>query len=70
MKLFIHPTQATSLAEIFARMAVGPIPPWMILLAVLVFAAGIAAAVVAAARYGFSEDEIRGLERDRGRWRV
>jgi|KBSSwiStaDraftv2_1062776.scaffolds.fasta_scaffold341487_2 uncharacterized membrane protein len=70
MKLFVHPTQATSVAEIFARMAVGPIPPWMILLAFLVFAGGIAAALVGAARYGFSEDEIKGLERDRQRWKV
>jgi len=70
LKLFIHPTQAASMAEIFARMAVGPIPPWMVLLAFLVFAGGIVAAVVAASRYGFSEDEIRGLERDRGRWKV
>ncbi len=70
MKLFIHPTQATSVAEIFARMAVGPIPPWMILLAFLSFAGGIAAACVAAARYGVSEDEIKGLERDRQRWKV
>jgi len=70
MKLFIHPTQATNASEVFARMAVGPIPPWMVLLAFLVFAGGIAAALVAAARYGFSEDEIKGLERDRQRWKV
>lgn len=70
MKLFIHPTQATSVAEIFSRMAVGPLPPWMVLLVFAVFAGAIVAALYAAARYGFSVDEIRGLERDRQRWKV
>jgi uncharacterized membrane protein len=70
LKLFVHPTPARSAAEIFARMAVGPMPPWVVLLCGLTFVGLIVAALFAASRYGVSEDEIRGLERDRERWKV
>lgn len=70
VKLFIHPTQATSLAEIYARMAVGPVAGWVVLLSGLTFLGGMIAALVAAWRAGLPVDEVRGLERDLAHWKV
>jgi uncharacterized membrane protein len=70
LKLFVHPTPAHSAAEIFGRMAVGPLPPWVILLSGLALAAFIGAGLYAAARTDICEDEIRGLERDLDHWKV
>ena len=70
LKLFIHPTEARSLATLYERMAVGPIPSWMVLLICLSFCGLIAAALVASHRRGVVVDEIRGLEQDLARWKV
>jgi len=70
VKLFIHPAHAGSLGEIFGRMAVGVIPPWVILSFGLTFVGLILAALVACARRGLPVDEIKGLERDLAQWKV
>jgi uncharacterized membrane protein len=70
MKLFIHPVQANSLAEIYGRMATGPIPGWAVLLAAAGFFAGMIASLVAAWRSGLPVDEVRGLDRDLAHWKV
>jgi uncharacterized membrane protein len=70
VKLFVHPVEAGSLGEIYRRMAVGPIPPWVVLLSGLTFLAIIAAALFAAWRRGLPIDEIKGLEQDLAQWKV
>ena len=70
VKLFIHPTQAADFTTVYARMAVGPIAGWVVLLSGLTFLGGMIAALVAAWRVGLLVDEIRGLERDLVHWKV
>lgn len=70
VKLFIHPSQADGVATIYARMAVGPIPGWAVLLSGVTFLGGMIAALVAAWRTGLPVDEIRGLEMDLEHWKV
>lgn len=70
VKLFIHPTQAPDFATVYARMVVGPIPGWAVLLSGLTFLGGMIAALIAGWRAGLLEDEIRGLERDLAHWKA
>jgi uncharacterized membrane protein len=70
VKLFIHPTQATSLGAIYERMAVGPIAGWVVLLSGLTFLGGMIAALWAAWRAGLPVDEVKGLEQDLEHWTV
>ena len=70
VKLFVHPTQAASFQEIYDRMAVGPLSPWVVLLSGLGFLGGMIAALVAAWRAGLPVDEIKGLEQDLAHWKT
>jgi uncharacterized membrane protein len=70
VKLFVHPTEATSLGVIYERMAVGPIAGWVVLLSGLTFLGGMIAALWAAWHAGLPVDEIRGLEKDLEHWTV
>jgi uncharacterized membrane protein len=70
VKLFIHPTQAAGIGMIYARMGVGPIPPWIVLAFGLSFWALIFAALVAVHRAGMPVDEIKGLEQDLAHWKI
>ncbi len=70
LKLFIHPTEATSLEMFYHRMALGVIPPWFILSIGLSFCAVIVAALVASHCRGMPVDEISGLERDLAHWKI
>ena len=69
LKLFVHPTRAASFAEIYERMAVGPLPSWAVLLAALAFL-GTAGAFAAGIRGGAPVEEIRGLAPDLERWQI
>ena len=71
VKLMIHPNVAESWREVWRRVAVGQVPPVVVLLVVLV-GYGLLAAAVLYARHvgpGEPEDEIAGLERDIERWK-
>ncbi len=70
LKLFIHPTEATSLRIFYERMAVGTIPPWLVLMLGATFCTIFIAALIASHRRGMPVDEIKGLESDLGRWKV
>jgi len=70
LKLFIHPTEATSLRMLYERMAVGAIPPWAVLAFGMTFCALIVAALIASHRVGMPVDEIKGLERDLAQWKI
>jgi uncharacterized membrane protein len=70
LKLFIHPTEATGVRMLYERMAVGAIPPWLVLAFGVTFCAIIAAALIAAHRVGMPVDEIKGLERDLALWKI
>lgn len=70
VKLFVHPTQATSLGVIYERMSVGPLPGWLVLLCGLGFLGGMIAALFAAWRAGLPVDEVTGLEQDLEHWSV
>lgn len=70
VKLFVHPAHATGAGEIYARMAVGPIPSGIVLLCALGFMGAIFTALAAAWRAGIPVDEIKGLERDLEHWKV
>lgn len=70
VKLFVHPTPAAALGEVFGRMAVGPVPPWFVLTSGLTFYGLMFAALIASQRRGIPVDEIKGLEHDLGHWKV
>jgi len=70
LKLFIHPTEARSFGTLYERMALGPIPSWLVLAFCLMLCAAILAALVASHRRGVVVDEIRGLEQDLAQWKV
>jgi uncharacterized membrane protein len=70
VKLFIHPFPAASLGEAYARMRVGPIPPWIVLASGLTFYGTLFASLIAVRRRGMPVDEIAGLEEDLGHWKV
>lgn len=70
VKLFVHPTQATSFRTIYDRMAVGTLAPWVVLLACAAFLAiSVVATVVSWRRGALDVDEIKGLEKDLAHWR-
>lgn len=70
LKLFIHPTEAIGIRMWYERMAVGAIPPWIVLAFGMTFSAIIAAALIASHRVGMPVDEIKGLERDLAQWKI
>jgi uncharacterized membrane protein len=70
VKLFVHPTEAHSFAELYARLRVGPIAPWVVMGLGAAFYALIAAALAASWRRGLPVDEIKGLEHDLAHWKV
>ncbi len=70
LKLFIHPTEATSLGVLYERMAVGALPPWAVLAFGITFCFVIIAALIASHRVGMPVDEIKGLERDLAHWKI
>lgn len=70
MKLFIHPQPASRWSEFFGRMGIGPIPPWVVLLLITVFYAGITLSLFSARAKRAAADEIEGLEGELGKWTV
>jgi hypothetical protein len=72
VKIMIHPRLAESWGEFWARMAVGHIPPSLILLSWLVFGGLIGGAIWYARTLsqGEPEDEIAGLERNLKHWKL
>jgi len=70
VKLFIHPTPAGSFSEVFSRMGVGPIPPWVVLLLVGAFYAAMSLPLFTKHAKRAAVDEIHGFERDLQRWKV
>jgi uncharacterized membrane protein len=60
VKIVIHPTTATSFADLFDRMRIGPIPAWFVLLAGVVFNAFIAIlAITTTTRWSSGETHSR-----------
>lgn len=72
VKLMMHPTYAGSLGEFYQRMAVGWIPSWGIILTLVGFYGGLVylAWNVRRSHAGLPADEIAGIERDRGMWKL
>jgi uncharacterized membrane protein len=69
-KLAIHPTPATRLPELYARLAVGPVPAWLMLLGVVAFyAAAVWMALWAGSLRG-GGDEVHGLEKAIEHWKA
>ena len=71
LKLTMHPVHTSSWIEIYQRMAVGSIPPSIVLGVYLGFFLGLVFIVgfVSTTRSGATQDEIHGLEPKRRRWR-
>jgi uncharacterized membrane protein len=72
VKLMIHPQLATSAKDVWARAAVGHIPPGVVVLAGAIFYALLAATLFWGRHLsrGEPEDEIAGLESDIAAWKV
>lgn len=72
VKLMIHPELATTSREVWARAAVGHIPPWIVVAAGAVFYATLAGALFWGRHLsrGEPEDEIAGLEADIRSWKI
>ena len=72
VKIMIHPRVAESWQEFWSRMAVGHIPPSVIVFSWLVFGALIGGAMWYARHLcgGEPEDEIAGLERNLEHWKL
>lgn len=67
-KLNLHPEPASGLAELVARMAIGPLPGPVIL--VIAGGANLLGIWVAWRGVGGFYDEVQGLDPDRGNWRT
>jgi uncharacterized membrane protein len=72
VKIMIHPRVAESWEEFWSRMAVGHIPPILIVLTWVVFAVMIGSAMWYARKLarGEPEDEIAGLEKNLEHWKL
>lgn len=70
VKLFVHPTPAVSVGEIYSRMGIGPIPPWSVLLAVLAFYVTMVVLLASGKEKRAAADEVKGLERELDHWKV
>lgn len=71
-KLSVHPTFATSWGEFWGRMAVGPVPSWVVATVGLAFHVGLLLLVWWSRHLhgGVPEDEIAGLERNLEHWKL
>jgi uncharacterized membrane protein len=72
VKIMIHPRLAESWSEFWSRMAIGHIPPVVVVLGWVVFAGLVMAAIWYARSLsgGTPEDEISGLERNLKHWKI
>ena len=70
VKLFIHPTPAQQLSDLFSRMAIGPISSWLVLMVVTLFYLAVTVPLFTAHGKRAAQDEIKGLERELGHWKV
>lgn len=72
VKLMIHPTVAESWREVWDRLAIGRVAPWLVLAVGSLFYGGLAAAwwLGRTVSGGEPEDEIGGLESDLEAWRL
>lgn len=72
VKLSIHPTFVTSWADVWRRVAVGPFPSWVVAGGGLVFYSALLVLMWWGRHIhgGTAEDEITGLERDLGQWKL
>jgi len=69
-KLFIHPTPASTVSEMFGRMGIGPIPPWLVLACVGLFYVVLAVFLVSPHAKRAAADEVRGIEHEMEHWKV
>ncbi len=70
LKTWMHPVEAKGIGEWYARMAVGPLPGWLIFsIGVVFFGTMLALFIKGGASSATSEDEIHGYETDRGHWK-
>lgn len=67
-KLFMHPGPATHVSDLISRMAIGPIPSWLILALALIFFAGVTIPLITSHGRRAAADEIEGVEREMTRW--
>jgi uncharacterized membrane protein len=65
VKIVIHPATPSSLGELYARAAIGPIPAWLVLLAGVVFNAFVFALAVTTIDRGSDETPTRQETRER-----
>ena len=69
VKLFIHPTPAGSLTQIYERMGIGPIPSWAVLVSMVALVVVTTAALLSPHAKRAASDEIRGLEGELSHWK-
>jgi len=70
VKLFIHPTEATSLSQVYQRIGIGPIPAAFVLGVVATFYIGLGILLRSPLAKKAAADEIRGIERELSHWKV
>ena len=70
VKLFVDPTPATHLSEIYQRMGIGPIPPGAVLALVVLLYLCTSLPLLTHHAKRAASDEIRGLERELSHWKV
>jgi len=71
LKVWLHPVPARTWREMYEHMAVPPLPAWVVLgVGVLFFVAVWSLFLVAGRISALTEDEVRGIEVERDRWRI
>ena len=70
LKLFMHPTPATTFPEMYSRMGIGPIPGWAVLFMVMLFYLAVVMPLFTRHGQRAGKDEIKGLERELRSWKV
>lgn len=70
LKTWMHPVEAKGIGEWYSRMAVGPLPGWLVFsIGVVFFSTMLLLFIKGGASSATSEDEIHGYETDRGHWK-
>ena len=70
LKVWIHPEQATTWAELYRNIGIATVPGWIVLLFGVAFYGALGTVLYWGGRTHVSEDEIHGFEQQLEHWKL